>query len=162
MDSKAPKSAADGIRTSHREIPSDADSAIHPSSSGRRPSQRPGENIMTSDDPSTAALRAWAADKQKQIPGSNGSFALGKMSMGAGAVSGGPVFLPRKEYIVEPPKSSVDRGPVELVKSEEEGGKKRKHSFLNLLRNSHSAQGKGQHKGEHKGLSEKVKDDVVR
>lgn len=36
-------------------------------------------------------------------PGQDGSFALGQMSMGAGAVSGGPVFLPRRSDTKPPP-----------------------------------------------------------
>ena len=83
-----------------------------------------------------------------QVPGSDGSFATGQMSMGVGAVSGGPLFLPRKEYIVEPPYHSTDHGPVEMVKREGDGegeGKKKRHSFSNLFKR----------KGEGKGESER-------
>lgn len=57
--------------------------------------------------------------------------------MGVGAVSGGPVFLPRKEFIVDPPYHSVDHGPVNVVKNEEDGeGKKKKkrHSVAELFK----------------------------
>ena len=79
-------------------------------------------------DPLANLYSAWAQDKQMQVPGSDGSFYLGQMSMGVGAVSGGPVFLPRKEFIVDPPYHGVDHGPVNVVKEEEdgEGGKKKK------------------------------------
>lgn len=36
-------------------------------------------------------------------PGQDGSFATGQMSMGTGAVSGGPVFLPRRDDTQLPP-----------------------------------------------------------
>ena len=56
--------------------------------------------------------------------------------MGTGAVSGGPMFLPRKEYNVEPPYHSTDHGPVDVVKHEEdgEGMKKKRHSISNLFK----------------------------
>lgn len=103
---------------------------------------------MNSTDPSTAALRAWAADKQTQVPGSDGSFVMGTISGGAGAVSGGPMFLPRKEYIVEPPRHSMDHGRVELVKGEDEdeerdGKKERKRSVWDRLK-------RGKKEGEEK------------
>ena len=58
------------------------------------------------------------------------------MSMGAGAVSGGPMFLPRKEFIVDPPHHSMDHGPVDVVKQEgeQEEGTKKKRSFSNLFK----------------------------
>ena len=59
------------------------------------------------------------------------------MSMGAGAVSGGPMFLPRKEFIVDPPHHSTDHGPVNVVKregEEEQEGTKKKRSFSNLFK----------------------------
>lgn len=89
----------------------------------------------------TLNLSAWAEDKQTQVPGSDGSFAVGPMSMGVGAVSGGPMFLPRKEYIVEPPYHSVDHGPVETLKHGEQGDdrkKKKRHSFSNLFKRTGS------------------------
>ncbi|KAK4694347.1 hypothetical protein P7C71_g3216, partial [Lecanoromycetidae sp. Uapishka_2] len=58
---------------------------------------------MNSNDPATADLRAWAEEKQKHLPGQDGSFVLGQLSMGAGAVSGGPVFLPRRNDTLPPP-----------------------------------------------------------
>ena len=56
--------------------------------------------------------------------------------MGVGAVSGGPVFLPRKEFIVDPPYHSVDHGPVNVVKNEGdgEGGKKKRRSISELFK----------------------------
>ncbi|CAF9918047.1 MAG: hypothetical protein ALECFALPRED_000501 [Alectoria fallacina] len=120
MDSKDTKSSH--LKATHHEL-------------GEPEHARRGEAIMKSDDPSTAALRAWAEDKQTQIPGSNGSFVTGQISMGTGAVSGGPMFLPRKEYNVEPPYHSVDHGPVDVVKHEEDGeGKKKRHSISNLFK----------------------------
>ena len=51
---------------------------------------RPGKSLMTAPpsalDPSTAALVAWAEEKEKQYPGTNGSFGNGSttgMSWGA-------------------------------------------------------------------------------
>ena len=85
-----------------------------------------------------------------QVPGADGSFVLGQMSMGAGAVSGGPLFLPRKEYIAEPPFHSMDHGPVGMLKGEE-GGEERgemketkRRSISNLFRRK----GEGKEKGE--------------
>lgn len=89
---------------------------------------------MKSDDPSTAALRAWAEDKQLQVPGTDGSFVLSALSGGAGAVSGGPMFLPRKDFIVEPPHHSTDHGPVELLQHEDGEGKKRRRSIVDLFK----------------------------
>ena len=81
------------------------------------------------------------------IPGSDGSFVLGQISMGAGAVSGGPMLLPRNEYIVEPPYHSMDHGPVSVVKHEEEGeGKKKRRSISDFFKR----------KGEEKSESETV------
>ena len=87
-----------------------------------------------------------------QVPGSNGSFVLGQVSMGAGAVSGGPLFLPRKEYIAEPPFHSMDHGPVGMRKGEEgeeEGRemkkkKKKRRSILDLLIRKGEGKGKGE------------------
>ena len=86
-----------------------------------------------------------------QVPGSNGSFATGQLSMGVGAFSGGPLFLPRKEYIVEPPYHSTDHGPVEMVKREEggeggEGKQKKRRSISNLFKRK--GEGKGESDGE--------------
>lgn len=60
-------------------------------------------------------------------PGSDGSFYLGPLSMGVGAVSGGPMGLPRKEFIVEPPMHEVDQRRGEEVRrlAAEEGGEKK-------------------------------------
>lgn len=77
-----------------------------------------------------------------QVPGSNGSFALGEMSMGTGAVSGGPMLLPRNEYIVEPPFHTMDHGPVEVVKHGEGGeGMKKRHSILDLFKKKKEKKG---------------------
>ena len=89
-----------------------------------------------------------------QVPGSNGSFATGQISMGTGAVSGGPLFLPRNEYVVEPPYHSMDHGPVSVVKHEEEGeGKKKRRSISEFFKR----------KGEGKSESEKeMQSDVAK
>lgn len=118
------------------QLPPYTDHTTHPT---HTPSRRPGEDLLKSGDPSTAALRAWAADKQTQVPGSDGSFYLGQMSMGTGAVSGGPMFLPRKEFIVDPPMHEVDRLRAEEKgaegKVEGEGGeKKRRGSVRDFIR----------------------------
>ena len=85
------------------------------------------------------AYREWAREKQLHVPGTDGEFAVGAISGGAGAVSGGPLFLPRKEYIVEPPRHSTGHGPVELLRREEEQeedkeGKKKRRSFGDIFR----------------------------
>lgn len=51
--------------------------------------RHPGEDIMNSDDPSTAALRAWAREKQLQYPGQNGSFAMSAVGTGASGMGWG-------------------------------------------------------------------------
>ena len=59
------------------------------------------------------------------------------MSMGVGAVSGGPMFLPRNEYIVEPPRHTTDHGAPELLHPEGEGEektKKKRGSFSRLFK----------------------------
>ena len=66
-------------------------------------------------------------------------------------MSGGPVFLPRKEDVVEPPFHSMDHGPVRMVKEEEgegAGKEKKRRSFSDLFRK------KGEGKGERKGDDE--------
>ncbi|KAL9133721.1 MAG: hypothetical protein Q9175_005103 [Cornicularia normoerica] len=88
---------------------------------------------MKSDAPSTATLWAGAEDKQTQSPGSNGSFQTGRISMGTGAVSGAPMFLPRKEYNVDPPHHSMDHGPVGIVKQEKTGEVKKKRRSMSDL-----------------------------
>ena len=70
-----------------------------------------------------------------QVPGSNGSFAVGTLSGGVIAAFGGPLLLPRNEYIVEPPYHSMDHGPVGIVKHEEdEQGKKKRRSISDLFK----------------------------
>ena len=70
-----------------------------------------------------------------QVPGSDGSLAVGTLSGGVIAVSGGPLLLPRNEYIVEPPYHSMDHGPVGIVKHEEDGqGKKKRRSISDLFK----------------------------
>lgn len=144
MDSKDTKSPPP--KATHHEVSTNTDSTLN-QLSGEPMHTRPGENIMKSDDPGTAALRAWAEDRQMQVPGSDGSFATGQMSMGVGAVSGGPLFLPRKEYNVEPPYHSVDHGPVTTVKNEEDGeGKKRRRTISDFFKRK--AAGKGESETE--------------
>lgn len=80
-----------------------------------------------------------------QVPGSDGSFATGQMSMGVGAVSGGPMLLPRNEYIVEPPYHSMDHGPVSVVKHEGEGeGKKKRRSISDFLKRKREGKGESE------------------
>lgn len=56
------------------------------------------------------------------------------VSGGAGAVSGGPMFLPRNEFIEEPPHHSTDHGPVEILQHEDGEGKKRRRSIADLFK----------------------------
>ena len=126
MDSKIPADATSSTSrpvdpTSHDHHHNPPSYDEHADHKTHQPSRRPGEDLMKSGDPSTAALRAWAEDKQKQVPGSNGSFVTGPMSMGVGAVSGGPMFLPRKEYIVEPPMHEVDHLRAEELREAGKG-----------------------------------------
>lgn len=45
------------------------------------------------------------------------------------------MFLPRKEFVVEPPHHSMDHGPVDVVKHEEGGeGKKKRGSISSLFK----------------------------
>ncbi|KAK0509731.1 hypothetical protein JMJ35_008125 [Cladonia borealis] len=88
--------------------------------------RRPGASLMTAPpstlDPSTAALVAWAAEKEKQYPGQGGSFATGygSTTMGWGAESW---ILPHKGDTALPP----DQGKPEIVGGGEGGkGEKKK------------------------------------
>ena len=54
------------------------------------------------------------------------------------------MFLPRKDFIVEPPHHSTDHGPVKILQNEEaEGndgeGKKRRRSFADLFKRKGSS-----------------------
>ena len=95
----------------------DTQPLIHRSNSHRRP----GKSLMTAPpdslDPSTAALVAWAEDKQQQHPGANGSFGNGSTTgMSWGAESW---VLPHKGDTPLPP----DQGKPEIVGGEaDEGG----------------------------------------
>lgn len=83
--------------------------------------------------------------------------------MGVGAVSGGPMFLPRKEFIEEPPYHSVDHGPVNVVKHEEadeEKSKKKRNSISDLFRRK--GKGKSESGTELQGDVAKHDKDVVR
>ena len=44
------------------------------------------------------------------------------------------MFLPRKEFIVEPPHHSTDHGPVEVLQHEDGEGKKRRRSIADLFK----------------------------
>lgn len=101
----------------------------HPQPEPQPPHHRPGADIMASTDPSTAAIRAWALNRQTQLPGSDGSFAAGGDSVSGGFVasSGGPLLLPRKEFIVDPPMHSVDHGRAEVVGGKEGVGEGEGH-----------------------------------
>ena len=84
--------------------------------------------------------------------------------MGAGAVSGGPMFLPRKEFIVEPPHHSTDHGPVKILQDEEgEGkdgeGKKRRRSIVDLFKRKGS-RGSGSEVEANKDVAKHVEDEV--
>lgn len=84
--------------------------------------------------------------------------------MGVGAVSGGPVFLPKNEFIVDPPYHSMDHGPAEVVKHEHEGegsGKKKRHSLSNLFKRKGKEENGEEVHGK-SGLETEVKEDVVR
>ena len=107
---------------------------------------------MQSGDPATANLRAWARDKELHVPGADGDFITGPMSMGVGAISGGPLFLPRKEYIHPPPMHEVDRLQAEKLKEEEAAGakKERRGSFKEFLG---KLGGKKEHKGDESQVS---------
>ncbi len=77
----------------------------HPFSKTSPPQPRPGEALLHSDDPSTAPLRAWAEDKEKQHPGENGSFAGGSTTtMSWGAQSW---ILPHKGDTPAPPDEKL-------------------------------------------------------
>ena len=44
------------------------------------------------------------------------------------------MFLPRKEFIVDPPHHSMDHGPVEILQHEDGEGKKRRRSIVDLFK----------------------------
>ena len=74
---------------------------------------RPGKSLMTAPpsalDPTTAALVAWAEEKEKQYPGAHGSFGDGSTTgMSWGAESW---ILPHKGDTPLPP----DQGKPEIV-----------------------------------------------
>ena len=48
------------------------------------------------------------------------------------------MFLPRKDFIVEPPHHSTDHGPVEILQHEDGEGKKRRRSFVDLFKRKES------------------------
>ena len=148
QDNKSRSASSQLTATSH-EIAPEASSSSHEhhhlSSKYTRP-QRPGEAIMNSDDPSTQALREWAAEKQKQYPGQNGSFAVNSANYATGLAWGGPWVLPHKGDTLPPPDERLRHGeamylgPAEPkegkaggeVKVEDEGGKK-KHRLSGLF-----------------------------
>ena len=49
------------------------------------------------------------------------------------------MFLPRKEFIVEPPHHSTDHGPVEVLQHEDGEGKKRRRSIADLFKRKGSS-----------------------
>jgi len=113
--------------------------------------QRPGASIMASDDPSTAALRTWAEDKEKTYPGQDGSITVNPASMDAMAW-GGPWTLPYKGDTLPPPDKRVAHGKATYVgpaeeekrvvgKADREGGK-RKHRVSGLFRREKKGGGK--------------------
>lgn len=97
------------------------DSNINPPSSHQAlPNHRAQALQSASPD-----LLAWAEAKQMHNPGQDGSFATGQMSMGTGAVSGGPVFLPRRDDTPLPPDELLGlKGTAFHVGSDAEKAKK--------------------------------------
>ena len=93
-----PKSTPPGKHHLHLHVP-------HPFSKSSPPQPRSGEALLHSDDPSTAPLRAWAEDKEKQYPGQDGSFGTGyttTMSWGSSSW-----ILPHKGDTPPPPDQKL-------------------------------------------------------
>ena len=53
------------------------------------------------------------------------------------------MFLPRKEFIVDPPHHSTDHGPVEVLQHEDGEGKKRRRSIVDLFKRKGSRDSRG-------------------
>lgn len=100
---------------------------------------------MNSQDPSTEALRQWAADKEKQYPGADGSIAVTAQSYDFMAW-GGAHIVPRKGDTLAPPDKKMRHGEVEYAEPAEgdmSGGDAKT----------------GEGVGEHEGGKEKKKKD---
>lgn len=79
---------------------------------------------MNSNDPSTKSLREWAAEKQKQHPGQNGSFAVNRANYATALAWGGPWVLPHKGDKLPPEEERLRHGEATyLGPAEAEGGK---------------------------------------
>ena len=52
------------------------------------------------------------------------------------------MFLPRKEFIVDPPHHSMDHGPVETLQHEDGEGTKRRRSIVDLFKRKGSRDSK--------------------
>ena len=106
------------------------------------PSERIGAAIMSSDDPSTADLRAWAEDRQKHYPGQDGSIAVNNATMNSMAW-GGRWILPHKQDALRPSDERVSHGEARYMgpgagegegsKEAESPKKKKKRYFLSGL-----------------------------
>ena len=119
-------------------------------------SQRPGEDIIKSDDPATAALRAWAQDKQMQYPGQDGSFAKGGVGTGGDGMGWGADswILPHKgdkerALDAEREKNLLEKKRQEQEKKSHEGVERRESRLGSIF-----GIGKSGKKGD--------KDEVVR
>ena len=94
---------------------------------------------MSSDDPSTADLCAWAEDKQKHYPGQDGSIAVNNATM-ISMAWGGPWILPHKQDTLRPSDERVSHGEArymgpaggegEASKEAESPKKKKKRNLL--------------------------------
>ncbi|MCJ1484895.1 hypothetical protein MMC06_005068 [Schaereria dolodes] len=84
--------------------------------------KRPSHNPLDSDDPSTAALRAWAKEKEMVLPGKDGTISM-MAGYGLTNESGAAFQLPRNGSTLPPPDERWGRGmrhgTPELVKSAE-------------------------------------------
>ena len=70
------------------------------------------------------------------------------------------MFLPRKEFIVEPPHHSTDHGPVEVLQHEDGEGKKRRRSIVDLFKRKGSRGGSVSEMEANKDVAKHVEDGV--
>lgn len=92
---------------------------------------------MKSTDPSTAALREWAKEKEFQRPGANGSIAVNSFSVDAMGWSGAHL-IPREGDTLLPPDEKHGEaeyvGPVEGEHEHEHESGSRKSRLSGLFR----------------------------
>ncbi|MCJ1451644.1 hypothetical protein MMC28_001984 [Mycoblastus sanguinarius] len=93
---------------------------------------RPGQSIMESNDPSTAALRAFAEEKSKHYPGQDGSFSTGYNSGDTMGWATDSWILPHKGDTKLPP-GGMAHGEAKVVDGAEGEEKKKRHSFGGLF-----------------------------